>query len=198
MANVQKNWFFLWVVPKQLSSKSFVRNIMLFFVCLFVDLFPYAASCIFAKISSFIEKYQFPNTRMHICNATQKPSTLFVFLAYGHIFIDRHSIVLWDMRVQLWSFKGPQSLSSLMCVFQNKKPTLGQILIISQLSNAINNVTDGRSAKTFQPVDNQTVKTHCQPVILSLVAKLPDGHLVMWWNVCSKNGWGKDVYSKEA
>ena len=58
--------FILWVVPKQLSSKSFVHNIMLlFFFFLLVDLFPHSASGIFAKISSFIEKYQFPNTRMH-------------------------------------------------------------------------------------------------------------------------------------
>ena len=64
-------YFILWLVPEHLSSESFIHSILYTFL---LDIFPCSAlHFFFFPIFFFLlhwQRYQFPNTSMHICNCT--------------------------------------------------------------------------------------------------------------------------------
>ena len=94
----------MWVVPKHLSSKSFIESKILkkknffFFACRFISSF---------GITLFLhqEESRFPSTGMHIgnevCVMLWKLLSHYLFLAYCHMSVGRCSKVLWEMWVQL-------------------------------------------------------------------------------------------------
>lgn len=57
--------------------------------------------------------------------------------------------------------------------FKLRKQFLGKFSSSCSLIKPSVTSLTGRSASKFQPVENQTVKTHCQLIILSFMAKLP-------------------------
>ena len=96
-----------------------------------------------------------------------------VFFTYCHTSIHRFPKSCGTCGFNSEPSRPSASFSFNVVHFKIRKQFLGKSSSsFSLIKPSITSLT-GRSASKFQTVENQTVNTHCQPIILSFMAKLP-------------------------
>lgn len=100
--------FILWIIPRHLSSKSFLHGVIWLVWCFGFWVHPLIHHCTsFFHWNFFLyyTRYQFPDTRMHVCNwAFHFPARAFYAIVYSwHVvtcpWVDVPR-ALWKTRVQ--------------------------------------------------------------------------------------------------